>query len=182
MGIEYNNFSKTGNGFFEENESLFPSNGNTYSDRKDTYESDVFSEDVSAFCNKLFRDLGKLLLSDLNDIFDNVLCSIEKKINRKLNFEEYIELISSMIDERIIKTQTDQEIRFISGKMHIKINNERKQLEFKVESYYQNAMKQWIKQESKGHTILSRFDESAYPQLREIYKNGELVLDIDPPQ
>lgn len=182
MGIEYNNFSKSDNGFFSENESSKEINDNRYSENRNKFESDIFSDDVTDFCNKLFRDLGKLLLSDLDDIFDNVLCSIEKKINRKLNFEEYIELISSMIDERIIKTQTDQGIRFISGKMHIRVNNERKQLEFKVESYYQNAMKQWIKQESKGHTILSRFDESAYSQLREIYKNGELVLDIEPPQ
>lgn len=180
MGININNSTNSDRGFF--NDISESKTNNSKSDYDLNYGNTESSDTLGVLVDKLMTDLGKLLLTDLDPVFDRLLTAIEKRMNRKLNFDEYIQVIGSMIDERIIKTQKEQGIRFISGKLQFTVNNENGLLNFKVDCYYQNALKQWIKQESKGHTKLSRFSDSAYDQLKEIYRNGELILDIDAPE
>lgn len=181
MGININNSTNSDHGFFNDI-SENKTNNHSKSEYDLNYGNAESSDTLGTLVDKLMTDLGKLLLTDLDPVFDRILTAIEKRMNRKLTFDEYIQVIGSMIDERIIKTQKEQGIRFISGKLQFTVNNENGLLNFKVDCYYQNALKQWIKQESKGHTKLSRFSDSAYDQLKEIYRNGELVLDIDAPE
>jgi hypothetical protein len=138
------------------------------------------SDVISDVCKKIFDRMDKTM-SDLNSIINSIISNVFDSLERKLTFDEFLQVISLTLDKRILATQEEQRIKFISGKIIFAVNRMKKVLEYKADCYYQDAFKEWIKQEHRGYIKFSSFDKSAESQLKEIISKGKMELEIEPP-
>lgn len=117
---------------------------------------------------------------DLNDMADSITNFFES-IEHKLTYDEYINMLGTTIDKRIIKCQIEQKITFVGGKLKMAIDRKNNFVNFKAEYYYKSSSGQWITNSETGKTRISKFNLKDSETVKFLNSSEIIELQIDPP-
>lgn len=116
-------------------------------------------------------------LQDISQYVKSVLSSLK----RRISFDEYLEITSEYLDDRIIKMEDDENLTFIAGKCKFSISMDKKELNIITDLYFKDIQNEWIQRTIKGKTLVSNFKEETQKNtLTNIYREG-LELKVEPP-
>lgn len=96
----------------------------------------------------------------------------------------FIEHTGMYFDQMILNTEKKNNLRFISGKITLILEEETSELiQMTADFYYQDAAKKWILQQKKGNIPAERFyDAETSQELLQLRQTGHLEFMIDPPE
>ncbi len=124
-------------------------------------------------------DLEKLLLAGYRS-FGDWLQNVSK---RPISFSMFLEHTGMYFDRLILAAEKKNNLRFISGKITLLLDESAEQIQMTADFYYQDADKKWILQQKKGSIPTDRFyDEEISPELQQLRQIGHLEFMIDPPE
>lgn len=135
-------------------------------------------KDVMSKTRKTISEIMKL------PVFE-AFSEIGQRTEKKFSFDEYLTIMSDTIDGEIINIQKKQHSKYVGGYLFLTISDDRKELLFKRELYFQKDG-QWVENTGEGRLRLSKFDwEKSKDAMNAILKKqkcGEIYkLSVDPP-
>lgn len=121
-------------------------------------------------------------VKDSNDknIYDNLFNlfeSIIKKSVQKLSLEEILSIYETNIDKMIIESVKMNELIYIDGKFQIL--KDKDNINIKVECYFQDKNKKWIKKDSLNKIEIYRITDES---IAKIESNKIITFGIEKPK
>lgn len=118
---------------------------------------------------------------DINDI-SNAITNFIESVEHKLTYNEYINMLETTIDEKIIQHQINNNVSFIGGKLKLAVDHKNKFINFKIEYYYKTQSGQWVTNSEHGKTRISKFNVK--DSETSIFLNSTDITEfmVDPPE
>lgn len=124
--------------------------------------------DIDNICNIIANTFNEL---------ESVVSNLLKKTVFKLDFNEMLSAYSDAIDNVIITSSEQENLKYIGGKLTIShINNK---VEFKTECYFMDINGKWVIKNSKNSIEDTRFKINS---LNELIESKQLKFDIEEPK
>lgn len=110
--------------------------------------------------------------NNLYEIFINLI----DKITKKISIEEIFNIYEKNIDQIIIKATKSEKLKYISGSFEMLKNDT--DIIIKVDLYFQNAEKKWIKKQSSNKIELFKITDES---LEKLENNKVITMEIIEP-
>lgn len=117
----------------------------------------------------------KKSIKEVQDSLNEILARIEKKVS----FDEFSDIVSREIDNEIIEQEKDGNLSFVGGSCTFKITGFIKKCSTEAELYFRSCDNKWTRVSMNGNLSIAKFTEEAVKnELSDIEKSKGIKIEI----